>query len=121
MVRPDRSCPARSRPGCQVSPWERAEAAGLVRIRFEPETESYFDVYGRSDSPGDDIETERQIERQGLWWACAEYRDQETGSWAQADSIGMLFGDDCDERTDPSGYLAELKNSALANIYGAES
>ena len=95
--------------------WEQAEEAGLVRLRCEPEEEDYFGVYGEPDDPEEKAELVRLLEVHGVWWCCAEYLSQDDGSWQRADSIGMLFGNDLD---DSNPYVAELKASALANVYG---
>lgn len=78
------------------------ESDGLVRLRAEPEEESYFDVYGdieldhaernghpisREQARKDLIET---LERDGVWWTVAEWFDGD--EWQQADSCGMHTG-----------------------------
>jgi len=73
-----------------------AEKRGLVRLRCEPESESYFDVYGepeprRGQSQKDaNKELEATLERDGVWWTCSEYFDGE--EWQHADSCGMHAG-----------------------------
>lgn len=86
--------------------WEQAEDAGLVRLRFEPEEENYFDVYGEPDDPEERAETVRLIETHGVWWVVAEYLSQDDGSWRQADSIGMLFGNDLGTSPDAARLAA---------------
>lgn len=85
-------------------------ADSVVRLRFEPEHESYWDIYGCDGvSKKDQKEIDRLIERDGLWWCVAEARASEDDSWEQADSIGMLLGID----DDVSGYGWDLRDSAL--------
>ena len=66
------------------------EADGLVRMRCEPETENYFDVYGREDSAKHQKKTEDIIERLGCWWTVSEFFNGE--EWEHADSCGMHTG-----------------------------
>lgn len=66
------------------------EADGLVRMRCEPETENYFDVYGAEENPKYQKQMEEAIERFGLWWTCSEWWDGE--EWRIADSCGMHTG-----------------------------
>ena len=66
------------------------EADGLVRMRCEPETENYFDVYGREDSAKHQKQTEDIIERLGCWWTVSEFFNGE--EWEHADSCGMHTG-----------------------------
>lgn len=85
-------------------------ADSVVRLRFEPEHDSYWDVYGRDGvSEKDQKEISRLIERDGLWSCVAEARASDDDSWEQADSIGMLLGID----GDVSGYGWDLRDSAL--------
>lgn len=94
--------------------WDKAEASGLVRLRFEPEHENYFDVYGEPEDAEERVELCRVIDTFGLWWCVAEFLSQDDGVWQSAGSIGMLFGNDLD---DSNPYITELKAAALANIY----
>lgn len=96
--------------------WDEAEEAGLVKLDSDAEYENYFDVYGEPDDPEERDELIRQIDRQGLWHVASFYLDQTTGNWAQADSIGMMFGDSAADPNDP--YILDLKQAALENIYG---
>lgn len=95
--------------------WDEAEAAGLVRLRDDPEQENYFDVYGEPDDPQERAELEEAIERHGVWYIYSQYLSQDTGSWETADGIGMIFGNDVG---DDNPYIIDLKESALRNIYG---
>lgn len=83
---------------------------GLVRIKIEPEQESYWDVYGTEGYSKKDIEqVNKLLERDGLWWACAEARLNKKEPWEQGDSIGMLIGTD----NYLDGYEPDLWASAL--------
>ena len=79
-----------------------AESDGLVRMRCEPEQESYFDVYGDLERDGVTrnghplsreqartalVET---LELDGVWWTCSEWFDG--SEWQEADSCGMHTG-----------------------------
>src|SRR5687767_13706853 len=65
--------------------WDALEADGLVRLRAEPECESYFDIFGapayvnihgrRVSAEQARAEIVEQIERDGCWWVVAEYFD----------------------------------------------
>ncbi len=88
---------------------------GLIRIRLEPEHESYWDVYGEEGMTKKDIRlTNQLIEREGLWWACSEARASKKDPWVQADSIGMLIGQD----PDLDGYAFGLLEAALEKLDG---
>jgi hypothetical protein len=99
-----------------------AERDGLVRLRAEPEQESYFDVYGEPEGftalNGRRVTAEQEreeiagmIDRDGCWWIVAEWQDSD-GFWHAADSVGM-----CIYRSplDPGDnwYIPDLMQSAL--------
>ncbi len=99
--------------------WDEAEEAGLVKLDADAEQENYFDVYGEPDDPEERDELIRQIDRQGVWHVASYYLDQETGDWVQADGVGMIFGDDAADPTNP--YILDMKQVALENIYGGHT
>jgi hypothetical protein len=81
--------------------FREAESEGLVRLRCEPEQESYLDAYGEPEgytvANGRRVTAEQALkelletlERDGAWWACAEWFDGE--EWQMADSCGMHTG-----------------------------
>lgn len=45
--------------------FRQLEADGVVRMRCEPETENWFDLYGREEDPKDQKHMEEIIERLG--------------------------------------------------------
>lgn len=66
------------------------ESRGLVRMRAEPETDNYFDVFGDEGTPAQRKRTEEIIERLGCWWTVSEWFDGD--EWQHADSCGMHTG-----------------------------
>lgn len=81
--------------------FREAESKGLVRMRAEPERESYWDVYGKpegyTNAQGHEVstederkETEDLLERLGCWWTVSEWFDGD--EWQHADSCGMHTG-----------------------------
>jgi hypothetical protein len=80
------------------------ESEDLVRMRAEPEEESYLDVYGDDELrhaernghpiPYDQARKEliEMLDRDGVWWTVAEWRASEDDEWEQADSCGMHAG-----------------------------
>jgi hypothetical protein len=99
-----------------------AEDGGKVRLRAEPEQESYFDVYGEPEGytgihgkrvSAEDAHKELAeiLDRDGAWVVIAEYRigDDE---WEHADSVGMCsYADPLDPVQ--NCYVADLMQSAL--------
>jgi len=68
--------------------WNELESAGLVRLRMEPEEESYFDVFGCEDiSKKHDQALRDTVDRLGCYWVTSEYL--KCGTFEHADSIGM--------------------------------
>lgn len=87
----------------------------LIRIRLEPEHESYWDVYGKEGMTEHAIRSiEQLLEREGLWWACSEARASKKDPWVQADSIGMLIG----QNDYLDGYEFGLLEAALEKLDG---
>lgn len=92
------------------------EAADLVRLRFESETEpydmSFIDTWSdmrlcdRERTKADLIE---RIDRHGLYYVVAEARATEDDRWEECDSIGGIVGDDFED----SGYDTDLRQSAI--------
>lgn len=107
--------------------WDDLEAAGLVRLRAEPEYENYFDVYGEPEGYTDihgryhSPEQERQeivdqIERDGCWCIFADYRASEDDEWEWADSIGMNVGYPDPLSPFENWYVPDLMQSAIGSI-----
>lgn len=108
-----------------VVAWREMEQAGLVRVKAEPEQESYFDVYGEPEgyegANGRRVTAEQErkeliesFERDGLWFVTSEYFDGRT--WCQADSIGMI---DLPNPLCPyasGGYVTDLMQAALDRV-----
>lgn len=101
--------------------FRQAEADGLVRLRAEPEQENYFSVFGDHgpfERNGHEIsveqwrkETTETLDRDGVWWTCAEWFDGE--EWQMADSCGMHAG--YKDPLDPfeNCYVVDEMRSAL--------
>jgi hypothetical protein len=87
------------------------ESDGLVRLRALPEIESYFNVYGETDSAQERQEIIDQIDRHGCWLVVSEFYAD--GSWHHADSVGMCVG--YSDALDPSEncYIEGLMDSAV--------
>jgi hypothetical protein len=72
------------------------EARGLVRMRAEPEQESYFSVFGEPEPQRGQTQKQANealeaiLERDGVWWTCSEWFDGD--EWQHADSCGMHAG-----------------------------
>jgi hypothetical protein len=90
------------------------ETDGQVRLRMEPEQESYFSVYGYSERGRDDEETQRLIESQGVWFVVAEYQDH-AGRWLRADSVGMCIYDNPLSPFE-NCYIIGLMSAAIACV-----
>ena len=101
------------------------ESDGLVRMRAEPEEESYFDVYGdgelhHAERNGHPIPYEQakkelieMLDLHGVWWTVAEWRPDENCEWFQADSCGMHAG--YEDALDPfeNCYVVQEMQSAI--------
>ncbi len=106
--------------------FREAESDGLVRMRCEPEQESYFSVFGdaeiedasRNGHPISKDEARKQLveilERHGVWWTCSEWFDGE--EWHHADSCGMHTG--YGRPLDPfeNCYIVDEMQSALDEL-----
>lgn len=98
--------------------WREAEAACLVRLRCEPEQESYFDVFGKPDTEKERKQMEATLERLGCWYIVAEVNDgseAEGDDWRIVDAIGMCV---YDNPLDPfeNCYVPDLMKAALDAI-----
>jgi hypothetical protein len=109
------------------------EDEGLVRIKAEPEEESYFGVYGKPDGYTDingkrvTAEEERKricelIDRDGCWWVVTEYKantceNHTHDAWEHADSVGMCIYDD---PTSPfeNCYVIGMMDAAIEKAEG---
>ena len=96
---------------------------GKVRIIAEPEFENYFDalgepegytdIHGKHHSAEEERKTiEQSIERNGIYCIVAKYRDEETGKWESADSVGMCIYDNPLSPFE-NCYVADLMRSAV--------
>jgi hypothetical protein len=87
------------------------ESDGLVRLRAEPETESYFSVFGEPDSAQERQQMLDTIENLGYWCVISEFYAD--GSWHHADSVGMCVG--YSDVLDPAEncYIEGLMDSAV--------
>lgn len=105
----------------------RKEEGERVRLRVEPEPESYFSFYGepegytdqhgRYHSPEDERrEISDRIDRLGLWHVVSEYRCSGCGAWEFADSVGMLEGHERPDDPAENWYIPDLMRSALDAI-----
>lgn len=98
LVGRDAECSLRS--AKTILAFRQLESDGLVRMRCEPEEESYFDVYGKPElewrnghtlsREETDKNLEALLELDGVWWTVAEWFDGY--EWQQADSCGMHAG-----------------------------
>ncbi len=108
-----------------LAEWRVLESAGLVRLRAEPEQESYFSVFGEPDgyegANGRRVsaeqarkEMEEIIERDGNWCVVSQYWDGE--KWRHADSIGQCTG--YSNPIDPfcNDYVVGLMASAISKV-----
>lgn len=92
---------------------EDSDDDACLRLRYEPEHESYWDVYGRDGaSEKDQKEIGRLIERDGLWWCVAEARATPDDPWEEADSLGMIVG----VNPELDGYGWALKGAAIEKL-----
>lgn len=91
------------------------EGQGLVRIKAEPEMESYFDVFGEPEDAKGREQIIATIERLGCWWVCVEYFSPESEEWEHASSIGMCIYAD---PTDPfeNCYVAGMMSEAIEKL-----
>jgi hypothetical protein len=101
-----------------IEAFKRLEFEGKVRLRLEPEQESYFDVFGE---PKTEAERERiieQIENLGCYGVISEYSCH-CGQWQLADSIGFCI---YEQPLDPfdNEYCIDLMHSALKQLQESE-
>lgn len=97
--------------------WDDLESEGVVRMRCEPDSDDNdFDPYPGRGADSRKVRAWEQrmhkLDDMGCWWYCAEYLDEQTGSWEQADSIGCCYGD-----LDDADYGGDLKRSAIEALY----
>jgi hypothetical protein len=103
---------------------------GCVRLVIGAEDESYYDVFGEPEAYTDQYgrrvaaedarkETDRILDRDGVWRVSAQYLDPYTLRWATADSCGMFTG--YRDVTDPveNFYIPDLMQSALERMHSA--
>lgn len=97
--------------------FRQAESDGRVRIRYEGEQESYFDVYGEPDTEKERKAILAELERHGCWFVVTEFLAP-YGEWEHADSIGMCV---YSNPTDPfeNCYVPDLMSSALEKLENA--
>lgn len=87
------------------------EYLGFVRVRLEPEHESYFDIFGKPDTKEQEKYIRDFIEQYGLWYMVGEYSNNQ-GQWEQTDSIGMLLYENplCPFQND---YFTDIAQSCI--------
>lgn len=105
-----------------VARFRELEEAGLVRLRFVPEEESYFDVYGEPDTKEERDETCRMIDLHGLYSVIGEvkrdagpecptcHRSDREG-WEVVDSCGMIFGNDLEPSE--GSYVLDIMSACV--------
>lgn len=91
---------------------EDSDDDACLRLRFEPEHESYEDVYGKFDSEKEKRIINAMIDRDGMWWCVAEARATPDDPWEQADSLGMIIG----INPELDGYGWMLKDAAIEKL-----
>ncbi|MEN6534494.1 MAG: hypothetical protein ABFD89_12575 [Bryobacteraceae bacterium] len=111
--------------------WEKAEDAGLVRLRVEPDESTDLDnllgdVFNPEANPDIDpkrLEQEKQheidrINRDGVWGVIGEYKAAvcpacgRGGNWEHADSCWGFIGNDWEG----SGYDLDIMEETLAQL-----
>jgi hypothetical protein len=115
--------------------WEKAEDAGLVRLRIEPDDQyDLEDLLGdcynpevNTDIPPERLEQERQwevdrIDRDGVWGVIGEYRADvcpacgRGGEWKHGDSCWGFVGDDWKDDADVDIMAETLIVSGLMGV-----
>ena len=97
-----------------VVAWQPLEAAGLVRLRAEPEDEPYWTTLDRNMPKKECEEIMDAIERHGDFCVCSEYWDGR--KWRVCDSIGHCAG--YENVLDPheNCYVVDLMSSAIGQV-----
>jgi len=95
-----------------IDTFRNLERHGFVRLRAEPEQESYFDVFGEPDSAEERQEIVDSINLHGCWWVVSEFRGDD-GRWHRADSIGMCAGYQNVLDPEENDYVCDLMASAV--------
>ena len=90
------------------NPDEDAEI-GSVRIKWEQENESYFDVYGEPETEEERESIVHAIETYGCWVVCSQVR--KISGWETVDSVGMIVGEP--DTFDGNPYLLDLMRAAI--------
>lgn len=100
-----------------VDEFENGEYSEYVRIEAKPETDNYFDVYGKECiSAKEDKRIQEQIENLGVWCISAEYRlDTDSDKWEMTDSIGMCIYENPVSPFE-NEYVIDLMDSALKAV-----
>lgn len=105
-----------------LAEFERAQAAGLVRLRTEDDPENYFDVYGKPEAytngNGRRVSAKQAytelcalLDRTGNVRVIAEYFDGYC--WQHVDSIGQCAGYNNPLSPFENCYVVDLMRSAL--------
>lgn len=99
--------------------FERAEAAGLVRFRVEPDGDVDLDNLGCADATEEErAELVARIERDGVWGIVSEYLVPACDAcghperWEDGASVWGFVGTDYED----SLYDTDVKNAALEKI-----
>jgi hypothetical protein len=103
------------------------EAAGLAKIEAEPENEphdlSYVDTWEGTDEDRETAKREilESIDRDGLWFWVASYREAPLMPWRAVDSIGDTIGDVGPEyRADLEAACVEAHTEAKRRAWFAQ-
>jgi hypothetical protein len=95
-----------------IDTFRNLERHGFVRLRAEPEQESYFDVFGNPETPEERQEIMDRLNLHGCWCVFSEFRGDD-GRWHHADSIGMCAGYQNVLDPEENDYVCDLMASAV--------
>jgi hypothetical protein len=94
-----------------ISEFRSLESNGLVRLRAEEETESYFSVYGKPESEKERQEMLETLERTGCWCVISEF--YYNGAWHFSDSVGLCTGYENPLDPEENTYVVDLMRAAI--------
>jgi len=90
------------------------ESKRLVRICAEPETESYFSVFGEPDSAQERQQMLDTIENLGCWCVVSEFYAD--GAWHHSDSVGFCTGYENPLKPEENFYVVDLMRAAIDSL-----
>jgi hypothetical protein len=96
--------------------WDELESKGQVRLKQDPEQESYWDVYGKPDSEKERRAINDLIERWGCWYVFCEYQCRCCGSWKHGDGVGMIIEPNPLSLENP--YLIDIMEGTMEKATG---